>query len=96
MCSSRGETRSVGRTKAGIGMTQPVKKARVEEELCYGHHSHEIDTAEADECNSTADEQEAALVALVDHRTREVHHLRQRVSYYTRQVIFSPPSSSFH
>lgn len=66
-------------------MTQPVKKPRLEELWCA--HSPEMDAAEADECNYTADEQEAALVALVDHRTREVHHLQQRISYYTRQVF---------
>ncbi|KAG6587393.1 hypothetical protein SDJN02_15102 [Cucurbita argyrosperma subsp. argyrosperma] len=65
-------------------MTQPVKKPRLEELWCA--HSPEMDAAEADECNYTADEQEAALVALVDHRTREVHHLQQRISYYTRQL----------
>ncbi|CAB4280403.1 unnamed protein product [Prunus armeniaca] len=31
-------------------------------------------------------EQEEALVALIEHRTREVHHLRQRVSYYKSQL----------
>ncbi|KAM1736822.1 hypothetical protein FF1_015108 [Malus domestica] len=31
-------------------------------------------------------EQEEALVALIEHRTREVHHLRQRVKYYKTQL----------
>ncbi|XP_009339039.2 uncharacterized protein LOC103931318 isoform X1 [Pyrus x bretschneideri] len=31
-------------------------------------------------------EQEEALVALIEHRTREVHHLRNRVSYYKTQL----------
>ncbi|XP_009804185.1 uncharacterized protein LOC107784361 isoform X2 [Nicotiana tabacum] len=30
-------------------------------------------------------EQEEALVALIEHRTKEVEHLRQRLSYYTSQ-----------
>lgn len=68
-------------------MTQPVKKPKVEE-LCYAQ-SPETVTAELDECNSTADDQEAALIALVEHRTREVHHLQQRISYYSRQVFTS-------
>lgn len=35
-------------------------------------------------------EQEEALVALIEHRTKEVEHLRNRISYYQSQV-----SSSF-
>lgn len=39
-------------------------------------------------------EQEEALVALIEHRTREVHHLRNRVSYYKTQVApHHPPLS---
>ncbi|CAI9769536.1 unnamed protein product [Fraxinus pennsylvanica] len=34
-------------------------------------------------------EQEEALLALVDHRTKEVVHLRQRASYYTSQMEFN-------
>lgn len=33
------------------------------------------------------EEQEEALVALIEHRTREVQNLRQRVSYYQSQVL---------
>ncbi|XP_050937472.1 uncharacterized protein LOC103502273 isoform X2 [Cucumis melo] len=67
-------------------MTQPVRKPKAEE-LCFAH-SPEIITEELtpDECNSTVEDQEAALIALVEHRTREVHHLQQRISYYTRQL----------
>lgn len=48
---------------------------------------------EADENGKTMEEenrneQEEALLALIDHRTKEVVHLRQRVSYYTSQVQF--------
>ncbi|KAF7840222.1 U5 small nuclear ribonucleoprotein 40 kDa protein [Senna tora] len=32
------------------------------------------------------EEQEEALVALINHRAREVQHLRQRISYYTSQL----------
>ncbi|VFQ70648.1 unnamed protein product [Cuscuta campestris] len=31
-------------------------------------------------------EREEALVALIEHRTREVHHLQQRICYYKSQV----------
>ncbi|KAE8672276.1 ERF114 protein [Hibiscus syriacus] len=31
-------------------------------------------------------EQEEALVALIEHRTKEVQHLRQRISYYQSQL----------
>lgn len=33
-------------------------------------------------------EQEAALVALIEHRTKEVEQLRERVAYYKSQVFF--------
>lgn len=36
------------------------------------------------------DEQEEALVALIEHRTKEVQHIRKRIAYYQSQV------SSFH
>ena len=42
--------------------------------------------------NSRA-EQEEALVALIEHRTKEVEHLRQRISYYKSQVL--PPFPHF-
>lgn len=32
-------------------------------------------------------EQEEALVALIEHRTKEVEHLRQRITYYKSQVF---------
>lgn len=33
-------------------------------------------------------EQEEALIALIEHRTKEVEHLRQRLTYYKSQVLF--------
>lgn len=33
------------------------------------------------------DEREDALVALFEHRTKEVEHLRQRITYYNSQVV---------
>ncbi|XP_054822527.1 uncharacterized protein LOC129320889 isoform X1 [Prosopis cineraria] len=36
--------------------------------------------------SNSREEQEEALVALIDHRTREVKNLRQRIAYYTSQL----------
>ncbi|KAK9187883.1 hypothetical protein WN944_019282 [Citrus x changshan-huyou] len=52
-----------------------VKKPKQEEE----------EEEENGGCNSK-DEQEEALVALIEHRTKEVQHLRQRISYYKSQL----------
>ena len=38
------------------------------------------------------EEQKVAFIALIEHRSREVQHLKQRVSYYQAQV--PSPSSS--
>ncbi|KAE8694526.1 APO protein 3 [Hibiscus syriacus] len=40
---------------------------------------------EEEDANSIL-EQEEALVALIEHRTKEVEHLRQRISYYQSQL----------
>lgn len=40
-----------------------------------------------EEEESNREEQEMALVALIEHRTREVEHLKHRISYYTTQVL---------
>ncbi|XP_027121663.1 uncharacterized protein [Coffea arabica] len=45
-----------------------------------GNHEQE------DEEETTRKEQEEALVALIEHRTKEVEHLRHRISYYTTQL----------
>ncbi|GAB2272019.1 hypothetical protein Dimus_006843 [Dionaea muscipula] len=39
------------------------------------------------------EEQEEALIALIEHRTKEVEHLRRRVTYYQKEVVssLSPP-----
>lgn len=36
--------------------------------------------------STSREEQEEALVALIEHRTREVNNLRHRLSYYQSQV----------
>lgn len=35
---------------------------------------------------SDMEEQEEALVALIEHRTKEVNHLRMRLAYYESEV----------
>lgn len=37
---------------------------------------------------TSREEQEEALVALIEHRTREVNNLRHRLAYTKNQVIF--------
>ncbi|KAK8990760.1 hypothetical protein V6N11_028721 [Hibiscus sabdariffa] len=41
---------------------------------------------EEEEDENSREEQEEALVALIEHRTKEVQHLRQRISYYQSQL----------
>ncbi|KAL3713948.1 hypothetical protein ACJRO7_005983 [Eucalyptus globulus] len=41
---------------------------------------------EEEEEEEEEDEEETILVALIEHRTKEVDHLRHRVSYYTSQL----------
>lgn len=40
------------------------------------------------------EEQKVAFIALIEHRSREVQHLKQRVSYYKAQVPSSSSSTS--
>lgn len=47
------------------------------------------EAAEENDGSNSKEEQEEALVALIDHRCREVQHLKQRISYYTSQVYLS-------
>lgn len=46
--------------------------------------------------SNSREEQEEALVALIDHRTREVKNLRQRIAYYTSKVVASSSFSQSH
>ncbi|KAL2935585.1 hypothetical protein RDABS01_018703 [Bienertia sinuspersici] len=39
-----------------------------------------------DDVSTSYDEQEEALVALIEHRTKEVEHLNNRISYYQSQL----------
>lgn len=43
-------------------------------------------TTEEDGDENSRDEQEEALVALIEHRTKEVEHIRKRITYYQSQV----------
>ncbi|KAK8680215.1 hypothetical protein V6N13_109167 [Hibiscus sabdariffa] len=43
-------------------------------------------TKDEEEDDNSREEQEEALVALIEHRTKEVQHLRQRISYYQSQL----------
>ena len=58
-------------------------KAEEREEEADGEVS-ENGTAE----NISISEQEEALVALIEHRTKEVEHLRKRIDYYKSQVVY--------
>jgi hypothetical protein len=46
---------------------------------------------EEDNGSTSREEQEEALVALIEHRTYEVNNLRKRIAYYKNQVIFFIP-----
>lgn len=46
--------------------------------------------AMADDNGDSRDDQEEALVALIEHRTKEVEHIRKRIAYYQAQVHISP------
>jgi len=54
------------------------------------HSSNEIIEKMEEEDNeiTSKEEQEEALVALIEHRTREVNNLRHRLAYTKNQVIF--------
>ncbi|KAL6319372.1 hypothetical protein AAG906_014046 [Vitis piasezkii] len=43
-------------------------------------------TTEEDGDENSRDEQEEALVALIEHRTKEVEHIRKRITYYQSQL----------
>ncbi|KAA8544624.1 hypothetical protein F0562_022636 [Nyssa sinensis] len=65
-------------------MSAPLvpKRSKIEREESDG------ETAMADEngAANSRDEQEEALVALIEHRTKEVEHLRRHVTYYKSQL----------
>lgn len=68
----------------------PLKKPKIEIEEKEAEEEEE----EPEEENNDGDmeeqirkEQEEALVALIEHRTKEVEHLRQRITYYNSQVF---------
>ncbi|GMQ09505.1 hypothetical protein CsSME_00052859 [Camellia sinensis var. sinensis] len=68
--------------------TPPVlKKPKAEErEELDGEVAIVSDKNGTANSSSFRDEQEEAMVALIEHRTKEVEHLRQRISYYKSQL----------
>lgn len=56
--------------------SKTLKKPKVEEE----ENGEEVE-------ETTREEQEEAFLALIEHRTREVEHLRKRVAYYQSEVV---------
>lgn len=62
-----------------------LKKPKLEHDVHHLIGTGE-DTDARGEGTSIA-EQEEAFVALIEHRTREVEHLKKRISYYTSQVV---------
>ncbi|EOY22645.1 Nucleotide binding protein, putative isoform 1 [Theobroma cacao] len=60
---------------ASLTIAKKVKEEEAEE-----------DEAATGEDEDSRAEQEEALVALIEHRTKEVDHLRQRISYYNSQL----------
>ncbi|KAM7480213.1 hypothetical protein LguiA_028426 [Lonicera macranthoides] len=79
-------------------MSEPpvlLKKPKIEKEE-GGSNSNEVEAkATTTEDNNGGgggaqydrEEQEEALVALIEHRTKEVENLRQRMTYYQTQVF---------
>lgn len=60
------------------------KKPKVEED---------IDAPNGAAVNLENGEEEEALVALIEHRNKEVENLTQKLSYFTKQVAFPEVSS---
>ncbi|CAN1242140.1 hypothetical protein LINPERPRIM_LOCUS5236 [Linum perenne] len=70
----------------GESVRRRHNKSPVEEENGGGGGGGgDTDVNEIEETSD--DEQESALVALIEHRSREVEHLRKRIDYYTSQVL---------
>ncbi|GFZ17313.1 hypothetical protein Acr_26g0005830 [Actinidia rufa] len=61
----------------------PVLKKPKAEEREEGLGGEVLENGTAD--NISRSEQEEALVALIEHRTKEVEHLRKRIDYYKSQ-----------
>ncbi|KAF3781365.1 hypothetical protein EJ110_NYTH37241 [Nymphaea thermarum] len=57
------------------------KKPKVEEE--------DVDVPNGEADNLDTGEEEEALVALIEHRNKEVENLAQKLSYFTKQVAFT-------
>ncbi|KAG5230411.1 protein tipD [Salix suchowensis] len=66
-----------------MSKTSPVlKKPKVEQQTTTAIMKEEEEEEEED----SIEEQKVALIALIEHRSRELQHLKQRVSYYQTQL----------
>ncbi|KAH7850419.1 hypothetical protein Vadar_032612 [Vaccinium darrowii] len=65
-----------------------IRRLREEREESDGEVAAMSDQANGAEEQSLIDEEEA-MVALIEHRTKEVQHLRKKVSYYQSQQSFA-------
>lgn len=74
------------------GASTILKKPKVEEEE-EANGNHNNNKEDENTSDTSRQEQEEALLALIEHRTKEVEHLKYRISYYKTQVFFSfsPP-----
>lgn len=74
---------------------QFLKKPKVEPDVengggsIGGEANNDGRDTPGDTNDESRSEQEEALVALIQHRTKEVHDLRLRISYYKSQVFIS-------
>lgn len=71
-----------------------LKKPKTEPQETEQHLDQEEEEEEEENHDKEMEEQirreqEEAMVALIEHRTKEVDHLRQRITYYKAQVFLS-------
>ncbi|CAI0446758.1 unnamed protein product [Linum tenue] len=86
------------------GIIPILKKPKVEQGEEVSGGGGRGGGGEVDDEETTVEEQESAFVALIEHRTREVEHLRKRIDYYTSKAnsvqlafpVHSLFSSSLH
>ncbi|XP_073150359.1 uncharacterized protein [Henckelia pumila] len=65
---------------------KPKMELEAEEEEEEEEEEEQVEEREGPEEEQNRKEQEEALLALVQHRTKEVEHLRQRITYYKSQL----------
>ncbi|XP_021905604.1 protein tipD isoform X1 [Carica papaya] len=67
------------------GASTILKKPKVEEEE-EANGNHNNNKEDENTSDTSRQEQEEALLALIEHRTKEVEHLKYRISYYKTQL----------